>query len=97
MDKVKSLIPLGILFAFSAKYLALGCNLSESLVFVCLATIYLTSEYFNHNKRIDAFRTELNNLNKEFSALSKQFEEVRGELNAVKVKNFTSSAMIKRS
>jgi predicted nucleic acid-binding Zn-ribbon protein len=96
MYNVKKLIPIVLFSLFSLKCLILGTSWPESLTILSLACVYLTTEYFNHNKKIEEFRIELNKLSENFNSIKQTFEDTRAELNALKVKNFTSSTVLRK-
>jgi hypothetical protein len=91
MNKVKSLMPICLLVSFCLKSLYFGVSWPESITILTLSSIYVISEYFNYNKKIQDFQLQIQALSNKFDGIKGMFEETRGEINALKVKNFTSS------
>lgn len=80
-----------LLFAYLGKFLYFQPSYSEAILVVLLTGIYLATKAFNENKKIAAFRLELQRQNNEVLELKKQFDNLSNHVSSLKINQMRST------
>ncbi|NBX69956.1 MAG: hypothetical protein EBR01_13455 [Proteobacteria bacterium] len=85
MEKLTRFLPLGLFCVFSLKLIALGAQLTDSLVLLVLASYSAYHEFKTVDKQIKEFEDRLKENERVITQKAKEIEDVKALLSSVKL------------
>lgn len=85
MEKLMKVLPLGLFCAFSLKLMALGAQLTDSVVLLVLAGYSAYHQFKSVDGDIRSFEQKLKEQEKLLAEKSKEIEDVKALLSSVKL------------